>query len=337
MATMFIRPLIRIVLGFVLVVLIVIGWFALQVDPIFSGGGKEVIVTVQPGESLSSIASDLHAKGVIASPFAFRLENLVLGTPLIQAGSYEMVQGSSFSSVRSILGSTPNVKVVTVTPGLTLHEVALNIAAAKSNTFAEGFVAATTANSTKSTFSQGGSLEGLIGAGTYVIKPSTTPSDLAHAMVKRFEREARSVGLKPSTTLEGLSSYQLITAASIVEKEGYYPRNMPKVARVIFNRLARGGPLQMDSTVLYYFGQDGGTVTHAMLETSTPYNTYLNVGLTPTPICAVSTIALNAVLHAPKGPWLYFTVINKHGDEAFSTTFAQQLKNEQIAASRGIS
>jgi len=92
----------------------------------------------------------------------------------------------------------------------------------------------------------------------------------------------------------------------------------------------------MDSTVLYSLGQDGGTVTHAMLQTPGPYNTYLNSGLTPTPICAVSTIALNAVLHAPAGPWLYFTVIDKNGDEAFSTTFAQQLKNEGLAASRGI-
>ena len=112
---------------------------------------------------------------------------------------------------------------------------------------------------------------------------------------------------------------------------------MPKVARVIFNRLARGGPLQMDATVLYALGKDGGTVTPAMLKIPTPYNTYLNAGLTPTPICAVSTIALTAVLHAPAGPWLYFTVINQRGDEAFSTTFAQQLKNERIGASKGIS
>lgn len=92
----------------------------------------------------------------------------------------------------------------------------------------------------------------------------------------------------------------------------------------------------MDSTVLYYFKQDGGTVTSSMLATPTPYNTYLNAGLTPTPICTVSTFALNAVLHAPAGSWLYFTLINKNGDEAFSTTFAQQLANEKIAHARGL-
>ena len=324
------------VLGVVVLIVLVAGWFLLQVDPVFSGKGKEVIVTVAPGESFSAIAGDLHTKGVIASPFAFRLENLVFRIPLIRAGSYQLRQGSSFASVRSILGSAPNVDVVTVSAGLTLHEVALDVASVKGNTYANTFAKDATAAGTPSAFGQGSSLEGLIGVGTYVIKPTTSPAGLAKEMVNSFATEAASVGLTPTTTIEGLSAYQVIIAASIVEKEGYYPSNMPKVARVIFNRLAKGGPLQMDATVLYSFGQDGGTVTHTMLQTPTPYNTYLNTGLTPTPICAVSTIALNAVLHAPAGPWLYFTVINKNGDEAFSTTFADQLKNERLAASRGI-
>jgi UPF0755 protein len=73
-----------------------------------------------------------------------------------------------------------------------------------------------------------------------------------------------------------------------------------------------------------------------MLKIQTPYNTYLNIGLTPTPICTVSKVALEAVLYAPKGPWLYFEVINKNGKEAFATTFAQQLANEALAKSRGL-
>jgi UPF0755 protein len=336
MANMLTRPIARVLLGVVVLVVVVVGWFALQIDPIFAGKGKEVIVTVHTGDSLATIAGELHSSGVIASPFAFRMENLFLGTPLIRAGTYEIRRGSSFASVRAILGAPPNVDVVTVSPGLTLHEVALDVANVKGATYANTFAADATASETPSTFDQGSSLEGLIGARTYVIKPTTTARDLVNEMVRSFQKEAASVGLTPTTVVAGLNAYQLIVAASIVEKEGYYPRNMPKVARVIFNRLARGGPLQMDATVLYYLGVDGGTVTHAMLQTQTPYNTYLNAGLTPTPICAVSTTALKAVLHAPAGTWLYFTVINKRGDEAFSTTFAQQLKNEAIASSRGV-
>lgn len=333
---MLFRPLRRVILAVVVVLVVAVGWFALQIDPVFAGKGREVIVTVHSGDSFSTVAGELHAKGVIASTFAFRLESLVLGTPQVQPGSYQLRQGSSFSKVRSVLSNGPNVDVIVASPGLTLHEIALNVASDMGPTYATRFVAAATAAATPSTFANSGSLEGLIGAGTYVIAPTTTPKQLADKMVRSFEREAASVGLTSSTTINGLNAYQLITAASIVEKEGYYPSNMPKVARVIFNRLARGGPLQMDSTVLYYFKQDGGTVTSAMLATPTPYNTYLNAGLTPTPICTVSTFALNAILHAPAGSWLYFTLINKNGDEAFSTTFAQQLKNEKIAHARGL-
>jgi UPF0755 protein len=329
------RPLGRLLAAGVVIAVVALGWFALQVDPIFSTAGKEVIVTVHPGDSIATIAAEMHAKGVIASPLAFRIYT-IFGAPVVQAGSYEIAQGSSFAKVSSVFGSAPNVQVADVTAGMTLHEVALTIASAKGATWADSFVKAATNDATNSPFAKGSSLEGLIGVGQYVIIPGTTPAQLARRMVAGFEKEASSVGLTPSTTLNGLDAYQLVIAASIVEKEGYYPKNMPKVARVIFNRLKRGGPLQMDATVLYFLGLDGGTVTHAMLQTPTPYNTFLNPGLTPTPICAVSSIALNAVLHAPPGPWLYFTLVNKDGTMAFATTFAEQLANEKIAQQNGI-
>ncbi len=91
-----------------------------------------------------------------------------------------------------------------------------------------------------------------------------------------------------------MTPYQVITVASITEKEGYYTFNMPKVARVIYNRLAQGTALQMDSTVLYAIGQDGGPVTSEDLKIQSPYNTYLNKGLTPTPICMPSVTALKS-------------------------------------------
>jgi UPF0755 protein len=337
MASMWNSLLGRIVMGVIAIVVVMVVWFALQVDPIFAGRGREEIVSVTSGESFSSIAASLHERGVIASPFALRLESFVLGAPDVEAGTYELRQGSSFATVRSILSQPPNVAVVDADPGLTLHEIAINVLNVRGLKFANQFAADATDSKDPSPYAKGASLEGLVGAGTYLITPSTTPRELARDMVLRFDKEAKALGLTPSTRAGGLDAYQLVTAASIDQKEGYYPENMPKVARVIFNRLALGGPLQMDSTVLYYFGQDGGTVTPAMLQTPTPYNTYLNPGLTPTPICTVSRDSIEAMLHAPKGPWLYFTLINKDGEMAFSTTFAQQLKNEAIGKKHGIS
>ena len=122
----------------------------------------------------------------------------------------------------------------------------------------------------------------------------------------------------------------------IVEKEGVLEKNMGPVARVVYNRLEKGTPLQMDSTVLYALGLDGGTVTPAMLRTPSPYNSYLNLGLTPTPICVVSATALSSMLHPPAGSWLYFVLIDKSGDMAFADTYAQQLANEARAAKAGV-
>jgi UPF0755 protein len=336
MAFLLTKPLGRILIAIVVIVVVAVGWFLLQVDPVFAGKGKEVIVTVTQGDSLATIASELHQKGVIASPFAFRIDTLIFGSPLVQTGSYELRQGSSFGAVRSILGNAPNVDVVAVDPGLTIKEVAFLVDGVKGDGYADAFARDVRADMTPSPYSHGSSLEGLIGAKSYLITPKTSARHLAHEMVQDFNKEAAAVGLTPTTSLNGLDAYQLITAASIVQKEAYYPRYMGKVARVIYNRLARGGPLQMDSTVLYYLGQDGGTVTPAMLRINTPYNTYLYTGLTPTPICTVSKAALKGVLHAPQGTWLYFDTVTHQGKTLFATTFAQQLKNEAIAKKNGM-
>jgi peptidoglycan lytic transglycosylase G len=321
--------------GVLFVILIFLVWFILQLDPIFSSQGKSELITVQSGESLSQVGSDLASHHVIASSFAFRIDNFLQGSFVIQPGAYEIRQGSSFSHIRSILHG-PAIPEVTASPGLTLNEVARSMVGAKGATYANSFVKDATNDITKSPYAQGASLEGLIGDTTYLILPGMTPAQLARDMVKSFDREASSVGLTPTTSVNGLDAYQLITAASIVVKEGYYAFNMPKVARVIFNRLARGGPLQMDSTILYPLGQDGGTVTPAMLRINSPYNTYLYPGLTPTPICTVSKVALRAVLHAPAGTWLYFETVTKGGLLKFSTTYAEQLQAEKLAASRGL-
>jgi UPF0755 protein len=177
----------------------------------------------------------------------------------------------------------------------------------------------------------------MLGTGEYLVLPGESDLTIVQAMVTRFDRDAQSVGLSTaSAAAQGMTTYQVITVASIVEKEGYYTFNMPKVARVVYNRLARGIALQMDSTVLYAIGQDGGPVTSADLKIQSPYNTYLNKGLTPTPICMPSKDAMSAALHPPPGNWLYFVLVQKNGVMAFSDTFAEQQANEQLAKSRGL-
>jgi len=329
------KPLGWALLGAVAAALGVLVWFVLQVDPIFSSAGRTEIVIVHPGDSISTIAGELHQKGVIASPLAFRIDALIFGTPQVHPGEYQLAQRSSFSRVRAVL-SGPSIPIIDVTAGLTVREIESQVAQDLGTTYANAFARDLNASVTASPYASSGSLEGLIGTGSYVVTSQVSPAQLAREMVAAFSQQAGSAGLTPSTSVNGLSAYQIVIAASIVEKEGYYLKNFPKVARVIFNRLARGGDLQMDSTVLYYYGQDGGTVTPAMLKAQTPYNTYLSPGLTPTPICTVSASAIFAVLHAPPGPWLYFVLINNQGDMHFSATFQEQLKWERIVATKGL-
>jgi UPF0755 protein len=92
-------------------------------------------------------------------------------------------------------------------------------------------------------------------------------------------------------------------------------------------------PLDMTSTVLFSLGQDGGTVTQAEEQDTTPYNTYLHTGLTPTPICVPSEAALSAAVSPPQGTWLYFDLVTaEKGTMVFSTTYTGQLAAEQEAA-----
>jgi UPF0755 protein len=311
-------------------------WFALQAYPIFSSSNSYAIVQVSPGDSVAVIASKLHAAGVIGSPLAFRVDAVVQGNPTSVPGSYQFRKASSFSTVRTILNGAPNVISINARPGLTVREIAQSLATDLSGNWGSAFLSATQHLAAKSGWTSQSNLDGLIGSGTYVIAPGTTPEELASTMFARFERQAKSLGIVKTTSLEGLSAYQLVIAASIVEKEGYYSVNMPKVARVILNRLKAHQALQMDSTVLYALHRDGGQVTRAMLQTRTPYNTYLNYGLTPTPVCIPSATAFSALLHAPVGTWRYFVVVDKAGHEAFSTTYAGQLANEALARSRGL-
>ena len=134
-------------IGVIAVILVIGGWFFLQADPIFAGRGREVVVSVQKGDSLSTVASELQAKGVIASSFAFHVDNILFGSFVVQPGAYELRQGSSFSHIRSVLHG-PAIPEVTALPGLTLHEVALAVAQAKGNRYAAEFVKAATAAAT---------------------------------------------------------------------------------------------------------------------------------------------------------------------------------------------
>jgi len=321
----------------VVIVLAFVVWYELEVHAGGSTGRREIL-QVSTGESVNSVVGKLSADHVIGSSLAFRISDLVHGSPTPVPGEYLLHQNESFAQVRAILNGGPNILAVDVNRGLTLREVAKQVDDLPGHG-SSSFAHIAASGVVHSVFSPAGSndLEGLLGTGSYQVLPGESDTALLTDMVDRFDTQAEAAGLSASSASAlGLSPYQVIVAASIVEKEGYYFKNMPDVARVIYNRLADGTPLDMNSTVFYALGQDGGAFTAKDRALQTPYNTYLNAGLTPTPICSPSPQALSAAVHPPVGGWLYFVLVKKDGTEAFADTYAEQLANEKLAQSRGV-
>jgi UPF0755 protein len=322
-----------------LVVVVIVGgylWVSHEASP--SGKpGPQVVVTIKTGTGMNQLASDLQAKGVIDSSLAFRIWSEIHSVPGISPGSYAFRKNSSFDSVKTIVSGNPNVFPIDVPPGFTVAETAERVGQLPGHE-ANAFAKLATGGTVRSPWQPTGSnnLDGLLGTGTYEVLPGESDTELLTDMIDRFDADANGLGLTAGAAKLGLTPYQVITMASIVQKEGVIAKNLGPVARVIVNRLANNMPLQMDSTVLYSEGRDGGTVTAADLKLATPYNTYLNKGLTPTPICFPSHAALAAAINPPPGSWLYFVVVQKDGTEAFADTFAEQKANEALATQRGL-
>lgn len=320
-------------------VAIVLGTYAWVLNEAGGAGtpGPQVVVTITPGEATTTWVTDLHAHGVMGSPLAYRIWSIFHGIGGIAPGRYAFGTHSSFDEVQRVLVEGPNVQSITVPAGFTMAELSDRVDQI-SGLSGSAFAGEASSGRVHSPYQSSGStsMEGLLGTGAYQILPGESEQTLMTAMVRRFDQTATQLDLDSGAQALGLTPYEAITVASIVEKEGVIPANMGKVARVILNRLHRKMPLQDDSTVLYALGQDGGPVSAADEKINSPYNTYLHTGLTPTPTCFPSVAALAATLHPPAGSWLYFVVVDANGTEAFSDTFAGQQANEALARERGV-
>lgn len=299
--------------------------------------GPQVIVSVPLGSGVGTLAATLEQRGVIRSAVAFRIWMLLHGDLGVTTGEYAFRKNDGFAAVESLLSAGPNVFTLNIPVGYTVSEVARQVDQLPGRTRG-AFQTLATSGTLRSPWQPTGSqnLDGLLGTGVYQVVPGETNTQLLTLMIDRFDAEANAVGLAAKAASLGLTPYQMVTVASIVEKEGVIQPNLGPVARVIFNRLASNMPLQMDSTVLYAENRDGGTVTHADESLQSPYNSYLNRGLPPSPICFPSLASLQAALAPPVGGWLYFTLVSQNGTEAFANTFAQQLANEALAQRRGL-
>ncbi|MEW2546219.1 endolytic transglycosylase MltG [Streptomyces sp. NPDC047002] len=171
-----------------------------------------------------------------------------------------------------------------------------------------------------------GNPEGYLFPATYPVDEHTTPTSLLTFMVDTANRTLAADHVRTGAAHNGMTPYQAVTVASIVQAEAATPADMGKVARVVLNRLARDMPLQMDSTLNYALHRSTLDTTTADTRTGSPYNTYAHKGLPPTPIGNPGETAIKAVSGPPRGDWLYFVTV-RDGDTRFATSYAQQQQN----------
>ena len=171
-----------------------------------------------------------------------------------------------------------------------------------------------------------GNPEGYLFPATYPIDDEATPESLLRYMVHTANKRFSGVAVAAGAQRHAMSGYQAVTVASIVQAEAVTPADMRKVARVVFNRLERGMPLQMDSTLNYAMKRFTLNTTIADTNIDSLYNSYQRMGLPPTPIANPGEEAMRAVLNPTPGDWLYFVTV-KPGDTRFTGSYEEQQRN----------
>ncbi len=284
--------------------------------------GDVVEIEVPTGATTSQVATLLSDNDVIGSRLFFRVMARVRGLEGdLQAGRYEMAEGMGVQAALDVLSKAPIEKGVTVPipEGFSLKQIAERVEA-RTQLVGADFIAAATNGAVRAAIQPEGVnlLEGLLFPESYFVGERETAAEVVRRMVDQFEQRTVALDWRLPES-RGLSRYQAVIIASLVEREARVDEDRSKVAAVIYNRLARGMRLQIDITALY--GLDEHKVpTRADLQRESPYNTYLIDGLPPTPIASPGLDSLNAALHPANGDWLYYVVIDPSGRHGFTNS-----------------
>jgi UPF0755 protein len=304
------------VLVLVIVLLVTGGVWVYQWASEGSGPQKPVQVVVPKGATTSDVAEILEGAGVIRAGWAFSFAARLRGLGEdLQAGRYRLSTNMSVGDVLDVLeeGPVPQ-KVVTVTfpEGLELRELASEVQA-NLGLSAEEFVRqATDGSYALPPYLPEGTetLEGFLFPKTYEFEPDVRVDDVIERLLAQFETEAEKLPWENADEL-GLTPYEVVIVASLIEREARVAGDRTKVSAVIHNRLAEGMRLQIDATVQYAIPGPNRTLTFDDYEYPSPYNTYLHDGLPPTPVANPGLAALRAALDPADEGYLYYFVVDE--------------------------
>ena len=329
----------------VLLLLIGLFWVRRQIDP---GGdpGPKVRVEVVAGQSTGEIGETLEKAGVITNSTVWTWYVRLKGGGDIQAGVYEIPTNLSMDDALKALEAKPlppGTKRVTVPEGQTLGQIKARLTSgdkAVPGFTAAGFDAALKDPAVRSKYLPPGqtSLEGTFFPDTYDLAKEAKEKDLLLKMRDQFDSTLDGLNLETIAEQQGRSPYEVLVVASLIEEEARVDTDRSKIARVIYNRLAKGTPLQIDAALCYEKRQTPCVVTAADKQSDSGYNVYKVKGLPPTLIAAPGRKSIEAALHPAVGDWVYYVLDPNlpKGEHFFTADYAEFQSAKQRCKDAGL-
>jgi UPF0755 protein len=308
-------------------------------------GGQPVLIKVEAGDGAGKIGDRLQESGVIDNAASFQRLAKISGTETgLAAGEYEFLPGTSvLDALLRIRGGLTASRIIGIPEGLRIEEVA-NLLEKRGVVKASDFLlAASVFNGGQGidplligSRQPGASLEGYLYPATYSFGRSVRPEDVVLTMVKALS-ERFTPALRAEAESKGLSVQQVLTLASIVEREAGHSEDKPLIASVFLNRIKEQMPLQADPTVQYALVPPGGVpksgsfwkpdVSADDIKLNSPFNTYTRPGLPPSPIASPSLESIVAVIRPATTKYLYFLAKPTDGSLVLAETFAEHERN----------
>lgn len=318
-------------------------WVLRQIDPP-GDAGEAVQVVVEPGMNVSAIADRLQDQGIISNATIFRWYAGRQGGIELTPGVFDLKMNDSMGNIIDALETTAEETYVKVTfpEGFTLQQMANRLSEKVPRLSADLFMQAASSGNIVSRWAPPGTtnLEGLLFPDTYRIYGNWDEARVVQEMVSLQERVSDAkLDIEQRAALLGRTPYDILVIASLIEREAKVSEDRPKIARVIYNRIAKGWNLDIDATVLYAAPGEQTAVTKALIDATadSPYNTYKNGGrLPPTPIAAPGRASIEAALQPADGPWMFYVLAQADGTHVFAETYEQHLANVEAARAAGL-
>lgn len=306
--------------------------------PLDSQGAPQTF-RIETGEATTSVIERLFAQGLVASMDGFRDYLLYSGMDTsLQAGEHSLSPAMSpIEIAQKLQRASPTHVTFIILPGWRMEEIAAALPTSGLNITPKGFLAAAAQGERLTSLTpipEGASCEGFLAAGEYNLRRDASADQIVAAFIARTFQNLNSE-LLSALQAQGLTLYQALTLASIVERESIQKDEMPLIASVYLNRLAAGIKLDADPTVQYALGYNKkqktwwtNPLTIEGLSIDSPYNTYLYPGIPPGPIANPSLLALQAVAYPQVSDYFYFrSACDEQGRHQFAKTYEEHLQN----------